>query len=224
MRRFLIFASAMLLAANVAFAQQVVSGGNPFFDSTLPGGYKAGRFYGPFHTSTPSNTALAAANTLYAFPFFVPNTAVLKTLSFDIGTGNASAWNARMCIYTDSGSGSPASLVSSGDTGTIAIGSGSVTGVQTSSTLNSGNGITLGGSTWYWIAFMADSNSESVFSLSGGGLGANHIFGDSIAVGPYNGVANWGYSMSQTFGACPGSMSSATIARNTAIPFVEAGF
>lgn len=219
-----VVALLILMCVSVsAFAQSVSFQGYQATPWSLPGPYKAGRYYGPeFHVG-PTNTALAAAATLYAEPFYVGASSVLKTLNFDIGTGIAGAWNARMCVYYDSGSGSPAGLVPNSDAGTIAIGSGSVTGVETS-TLNSGNGITLSGPGWYWLAFMADTSGQSVYSFSGGGPVVAQLLGDSIAAGIYNGVANYAYSMAQTFGACPGSMSTATVARNTAIVFIEAGF
>lgn len=219
----------LLLLPSLAWAQSASPG--PFtgpFDLAPTGGYQAGRFYGPStpgSASAPANAAVGAANTLYAVPFFVPSgSAPVKTLSFDIGTGNAAAWNARMCIYTDSGNWSPSSLVTNSDTGTIAIASGSVTGVQTSSTLNGGSGVSLSGPAWYWLAFNASSNAESIFQSTGTGMGAQRLFGDSVSSGIFNGVQNLGVSVAQTFGACPASFGAASVVRNAAVPYIVVGF
>jgi hypothetical protein len=170
----------------------------------------------------PSNTAVGAANTLYGIPFFVGSSSTLKTLSFDIGTGNAAAWHARMCVYADSGAGSPGALVTSADTGSISIASGSVTGVQTA-TVNGATGVVLSGPAWYWLSFMADSASESVFS-SAGTFSSQRLLGDSVSVGIYNGVQNTGVSGAQTFGACPSTFPSPSVVRNVGVPYIEAGF
>jgi hypothetical protein len=223
MMRSIIALCLLALLSTSAIAQQIAPNASNLFDTTLPGPFKSGRFYGPLLPVVPTNQALGGANILYAEPFFVGSTSLLQTLSFDIGTGIAGAWNARMCVYYDSGTGTPGGLVANGDTGTIAIGSGSVTGVKTSSTINT-SGLSLPGPGWYWFAFMADTSGQSLYSASGAGLGATRLHGDSVSVGLYNGVANWGFSMAQTFGACPSSMASATVLRNAPVVFIEAGF
>lgn len=214
---------AVLLLPLAARAQPIPPSTTPVPSLALPGGYKAGRFYGAILPGNPTNAALGAANTLYSTPFFVAAPSTLKSLSFDIGTGNAAAWNARMCVYADNGSGLPGTLVPSADTGTVAIGSGSVTGVQTA-TVNGSTGVVLGGPAWYWLAFMADSSSESVFSTNGSALNAQRLFGDSLSTGIFAGVVNNGVSGAQTFGACPTTYPSPAVARNVVIPYVEAGF
>lgn len=213
--------AALALAAG-ANAQSIQSSPSPNLPLSTTGPLKASRFYGPYSFGTPTSQAVAAANTLYAIPFFVPATSVAKTLLFDIGAGNASAWNAELCIYTDTGSWAPGSVLA--DSGTVSIGSGSVTGVQTG-TLNGSTGITLAGPAWYWLAFNASSASESIFQTTSSNVTiySQALFGDSVNSGIFNGVNNTGYSMSQTFGACPGTYSGA-INRNAATPYIEVGF
>lgn len=214
---------ALLALAGPANAQIIIHGAS-IPGTNLPGGFVSGRFYGTPVSGIPTNTALGAANRLYAVPFFVPQGSTAKSLSFDIGTGNAAAWNARMCIYSDNGSGAPGPLVSNSDTGTIAIASGSVTGAQTA-TLNSSSGVSLSGPSWYWLAFMADSASESLYSVTGGVTGqltSTMLGGSTVAQVLTNFVS--GVYTAQTFGACPATFGSITYNNNAATPAVAVGF
>lgn len=217
---------ALLLIPFVAFAQPI-----PSSNSVASGGVQLngpntpGRFYFPLISSIATNVAVGAANRLYATPFFVGQGSVLKSLSFDIGTGNAAAWNARMCVYADNGSGSPGALVTNGDSGTIAIGSGSVTGIQTA-TLNGSNGVSVSG--WIWLAFMADSSSESLFSINGSinsvGSLMTGLLGGTTAAGVFGSTGTSGVFMAQTFGACPSNFGAVSYSVGAATPFLVAGF
>lgn len=192
---------------------------------SLNGAYPTGRFSGAAVTGLVTNTGLSGPNRLSAMPFYVGTTSLAKTLSFDIGTGNASAWNAEMCIYADTGAGLPGSLVV--DSGTVAVASGSVTGVQSAS-LNSGAGTSLPGPGWYWLAFMASSASESIYSSGNsadGPLGSSMLLGWSSVANAASGTTATGVYAAQTFGACPGTFSvSPTFADGTALPYVWVGF
>lgn len=216
--------TALLLAAPCL--GQTIGGGapNPQSPLSLSSGFVAGRFYSPVIGFAPANVALPAANRLFATPFFVPSGRyTIKTLSFDIGTGNASAWNARMCVYTDS-AGAPAGLVPSGDTGTVAIGSGSVTGVQTGN-VNGATGVVVSGPAWYWLGFMADSASESLYSINNNQatiLGGSLLGVDSSARLFTNVVS--GVYVAQSFGACPDPFGAITLNANAVTPFLVVGF
>ena len=175
---------------------------------------------------TPVNAAVGAANRLFAIPFFVGQNSQLKTLSFDIGTGNALAWNARMCVYADNGSGLPGSLVPNGDTDTVAIAAGSVTGVQTAN-VNSTSGVLLAGPALYWVTFMADNAGESLFSFNTatGYFLTQTYLGATEVASLFTGAQTTGVYMSQTFGACPSTFSSSpTYSLNSPTPYLVLGF
>lgn len=221
--KILTFIAALFLAGS-ANAQIITPGQQQFDGVTLPGGKVAGRFYYPFMTTAvPAGAALAAANRLYAMPMFVGAPSVLKSLSFNISAANASAWNVRMCVYSDNGSGSPGALVA--DTGTVAVGA-TITGTQTAAL--SGGGVSVGPG-WVWLAFMADSTAESLLSWSGsigvtGGPITNVLGANSLSAAFGGGASNALY-MAQTFGACPATFSvTPTLNAGANAPFIVAGF
>lgn len=222
MIRYLLYC-ALLLISFSANAQPILPTATNGDAAALPGGRIAGRFYYPLTSASPTNAALPAANRLYAVPLFMTAASTMKTLSFDIGTGNAAAWNARMCVYADNGSGAPGSLVV--DSGTIAIGSGSVTGIQTATLAGGGTLIAPG---WVWIAFMADSASESLFSYSAS-LAAlsgpiSSLIGNTSLANIFGGSAVNSVFMAQSFGACPAAFGAVTLNAAAVAPFIVAGF
>lgn len=209
-----------------ASAQQIgVMSFSPTGGFDLNGPNTAGRSYYPAVSTAPTGAAVGAANRLFAVPLFVGAGSVLKSLSFNITAGNASAWNARMCVYADNGAGLPGSLVANGDTGTIAIGSGSVTGVQTA-TLNGATGITVSG--WIWLGFMADNASESVTSIAGAvstvGALMTNLLGANSAAAVYGSTGVSGVFVAQTFGACPGTFGTASYGSGANTPWLVANF
>lgn len=188
MRILAILAIFVCLTTVGAIAQQIAPG-SPVMDLSPTAANVSGRFYGPVAPG-PTSQAVAAANTLYAIPYFQPITSVAKNILFDVTASNASQWHARMCIYSDLNF-SPNSLVIDG--GSITI-SAAATGVQTSS-LNSGSGVSLSGGSWYWLAWVADSAAESVAQTNGGGNAiTQRQLGDSVNTGLFNQVQNAGVS------------------------------
>lgn len=228
MRRILtsVLYAGILLGGVSASAQQAFVPAAP--QMTNPGGFIAGRFYGPPLNGTPGNAALAAANRLFLLPFFVPaGSYTAKTLNFDIGTGIAGAWNARLCLYQDTSTtaGLSGSLATNGDTGTVAVGSGTVTGVQ-SGQLNGSTGITVAGPAWYWVGIMADTTGQSLFSLNAASNSdaVGNVLGGDIAIRLTTNLVT-GIFVAATFGACPGTFSSPTYNVNTSVtPYVNVGF
>ena len=214
-------AFAGLLLATVALAQPLVPPGIPP-DLTLPGPQAAGRFYGPVFTAALAATAVATANRLTAVPVYIRSGSVLKTLSINITTGNAAAWNARLCLYADSGHGLPGSLVA--DAGTIAVGSGSITGVQTATI--AGGGVAVGG-TWYWVAVNADSIAESLTTItnpSAGPIYSSRIMGWASLAAGVAGNPAIGVFAAQTFGACPAVFPAPSFGDNLAMPYIFMGY
>jgi len=200
--------------------QVVVNGTGPHLD--VPGPKVAGRFYASPISANAANSALSSANRLFAVPFFVGNRSTALTLSFDIGTGIAGAWNARMGIYADDGTGKPGALVANSDGGIIAVGSGTVTGVQTV-TMNGATGVPLLG--WYWLAFMADTTGQSLYSISNSGaLYTNTLIGHTSASNMFSGNQVTGYFAAQTFGAMPGTFPAPSILIASPNPYIAVGF
>lgn len=217
-----VYALIFLAWFGSAFAQSVSVVPTTISPGQLNGPRPSGRFIGTALTAAPQAAAVASANRLMSSPVYINTTSTLATLSFNITTGNASAWNARMCVYADNGAGLPGALVTGSDTGVIAIGSGSVTGVQTSSALN----VALPGPGWYWPTFIADSASESVASISstsGPALSMSLLGFDTIAH-LYAPGSTTGAFAAQTFGACPSTYPAASYANNTNVPYVGMGF
>lgn len=203
---------------------QVVTPGSTPRSYSLNGTPQVGRFYGPSVTAAPAGSALSAANRLIVVPYYLSGTATLKSLSFNITTGNASAWNGRMCVYADNGAGLPGALAV--DSGTVAVGSGSVTGVQTA-TLG-GGGTSLGGPAWYWVGMMADSAAESLSSITNANgivLSSGKLLGWASAANVVGNANNASVYMAQTFGACPSAFSaSPTFNDNSAPPYIILGY
>ena len=221
--RTLLMLGGALLFTTMASAQPLPPPSSGAADMTLPGANAAGRFYGPVVIGTGVVAQpVGAANRLMAQPVYMRAGSTLKNLSFNITTGNAAAWNARMCLYADSGQGLPGALVS--DAGTVAVASGSVTGLETATI--SGGGIVLGGG-WYWEAFMADSAGESLSSSAANPSGlftASHLLGwpSLAAVIANNYIA--GVYAAQTFGACPTTFPGASFGDQIPIPYVIMGY
>lgn len=213
---------AVILFVPTLSVAQTVTPGPPSPDFSLPGSYPTGRYFGPAVVAAPTAAGVSLANRLMAAPMYMRSASLVKTLSFDITTGNAAAWNARMCVYADTGAGLPGALVADG--GTIAVGSGSVTGVQTATL--AGNGVVMGPG-WYWSAFMADNNSENVSSIGNGAAGpitSSRLMGWSSPANAVAGTTATGVFAAQTFGACPATFPAPTYADNVALPYVWLGF
>jgi hypothetical protein len=226
MRLRLIACVLALLAAGGAWGQTTTPPSQVPKSFALNGPNVPGRAYmSPIISAAPTGQALSAANRLFATPLYTGSGSVLKSLSFNISTGNAAAWNARMCVYADSGNGLPGALIPSGDTGTVAIGSGSVTGIQTA-TLNGSNGVGVSG--WIWLAFMADNSGESLYGFANG-IGTQsgaltQLLGANSIGNWFSGTASNGVFMAQTFGACPGTFGAVTYNVGATMPAIVAGF
>lgn len=104
--------------------------------------HASGRFYSsPLNTTT--DTQALSINTLYAIPFFVPETKTYTSINIEVTTLGVLA-NGRLGIYRDS-DGAPGALVL--DAGTI---SATTTGAKTIAISQS---LTAG---WYWLAYVID--------------------------------------------------------------------
>jgi hypothetical protein len=120
----------------------------------------ASRFYGNPAGNTPT-TLLTVTGTLYAYPFYIAAPTLVKTVAFDVTTGQTGG-GARIGLYADNGSGYPGALVSGTDGGALIATSGAA--VQTN-TIN----VTLQAG-WYWCAsiYTATSTFPTVAAITGG--------------------------------------------------------
>lgn len=201
-----------------------VTPGSAVYPTTMNVPRVAGRFYGPTLANQASAGALGAANRLYALPFFMPSTSVLKSLSFNITTGIAGAWNARVGVYTTNVNGLPDALVANSDT-LVAVAGGATTGVQTG-TVNGATGVSLTGGAWYWLAFVADTSGQSLSSTTGASMApvTQGMLGGATAVQVVTGSGTGGVYVALTFGALPASFGTPTYNNNAVCPYVIAGF
>lgn len=201
-----------------------VSPGLATYSSAINVPFVAGRFYGPSMTTQGGAASLGSANRLYALPFFVPSTSTLKSLSFNITTGIAGAWNARVGVYTSGSNGLPDALVANSDT-LIAVAAGPTTGVQTGM-VNGATGVSLSGSSWYWLAFVADTAGQALTSTTGVGMAptTQGILGGATAAQVIGGSGTGGVYVAHVFAALPSTFGSATYNSNAAAPYVIAGF
>ncbi len=207
----------------------------------------AGQAYGTMGTTPVS--FLTVASTMYAFPFYVPNTVLIKTLNVNVLTGQTGG-AAHLGIYADNGAGYPGALVY--DTGAITGLTGTAVGTNTPSTsataslvagtafnMTSSFGITgSGGATLanntlvpglYWSAslFTATTTFISVAAATHAyNSFPNIILGsDTVAhLLAAGSEAASGLSVTQTYGALPATFTTgATLNLNTDTPFIGYG-
>ena len=188
---------------------------------SLPGGVKAGRYYSPAISGGGTAETPSATSTLYVAPIYVGSvTASLKSLSFFISNADVAAWNARMCMFSDTGSGLPGALVV--DTGNITV-SGNANGVISSSVTAS-----LSGPGWFWVGWMGDTTSVQVYSFAGNQavLLNDSMVGFNSANNAFTvGLSN-GYHQAQLVSSgCPANFSgSPTDSNGSATPIVVTGY
>jgi hypothetical protein len=176
-----------------------------------PAGWVTSRFYLPRFSGTSVASGLGYG-ILFAVPIFVPNSITVKTLTFKVTSAPGATLNVRMGIYTPSSTTNyPSTLVTGSDSGDVAT--GTTTGLKTSSTLNSGSGVTLSAG-WYWLGFM-NSASVSVSAINNNNTtmmeGARDIFGSAALTNifdyPLTGVKQ---TAGQTYGAMPTTFGATT--------------
>ena len=182
----------------------------------------ASRFYGLPAGATPG-TLLTVTGTLYAYPYYVPSSILIKTIGIYTTSGQTGG-AARIGIYADNGSGYPGSLVSGTDGGALAATSGAA--VQ-NNTIN----VTLGAG-WYWLAsiFTASGTFPTVADVSATYTPLNTQLGSDTALhlAATSGEAATGISVAATYGALNGISSgtfptSATLTLNAGTPLVILG-
>ena len=180
---------------------------NGFNGRAVHPGYKAGNWYIGTGISTGVTVSSngTVLNTLYLFPFFMPQKVTLSELGINVVTGIASS-NTQLGIYR---------TTSEGRTGTFVAATGSI------ATVTSGNktGVFAGSATpqldagWYFFVMNTDISGVVVSTVGPTGIPINQIYGGTtigaISAGGTNsnGVA---LSVAQTYNTWP-DLTGATI-------------
>lgn len=155
---------------------------------------KTGRYFGPFLTGgTVATQALASANSLRAFPFFVPKTAKFDRIAIRVSTlATGTTPRVRLGVYEDKGDGTvyPGALVL--DAGEVDVSS---TGLK-EITID----LTLKGGKMYWLSLVGqDTTALVVAAIPAADAFATFLGLDNGLTGtPY-----LGYAITQTYGVLP---------------------
>lgn len=174
--------------------------------SPLPGpGIVAGNYYTSafLDYGLTANLLTSSVNTMYAFPVFVTNSTTITKMSIYVDVAEA-AKNAHLGIYANSSGVPGALLIDAGTISLASIGTKEITGLS--------QAVTSG--TWYWFVLLTNSSSAQFFSTNGG-ANAGWITGTDNLNATFYG----GYSVSQAYGALPGTFGTPTLAAKIPIMF-----
>lgn len=153
---------------------------------------KSGRYFGPFLTGGAVTTqSVASANSLRAFPFFVPKTTLFDRIAIRVTTaGTGTTPRARIGVYKDNGNIYPGQLVL--DAGEVDVSS---TGLK-ELTIN----LKLKGGKLYWLAFVGQDTASLVFAATPAADSFATFLGFDNAL---SGSAFSGFAHVQTYGPLP---------------------
>ncbi len=160
---------------------------------------KPGRYFGPFLTGgTITTQSVASANSLRAFPFFVPKATSFDRIAIRVTTaGTGTTPRARIGVYTDNGNIYPGQLIL--DAGEVDVSS---TGLK-ELTIN----LKLKAGKLYWLAFVGqDTASLALAAIPTTDSFATFLGFDSAL----SGSAFLGIAHVQTYGALPGTYPSSS--------------
>lgn len=155
---------------------------------------KTGRYFGSFLTGGAVTTqALASANSLRVFPFFVPKTMRFDRIAIRVSTAATGATpRIRLGVYEDKGDGSvyPGALVL--DAGEVAV---NTTGLKELAI-----DLTLRGGKLYWLALVGQDTASLVAAAT--------PVADALATflgldNTLSGTPYLGYAIVQTYGPLP---------------------
>ncbi len=155
---------------------------------------KTGRYFGPFLTGgAVVSQGIASANSLRAFPFFVPQAAKFDRIAIRVSTqATGTTPRIRLGVYENKTDGSvyPGALTI--DAGEVDV---STLGLK-ELTIN----LTLKGGKLYWLALVGqDTASLAVAAIPiGDAVGTFLGFDNGLTGAPY-----LGYAIAQTYGALP---------------------
>lgn len=152
---------------------------------------RTGNYYGPFLSGGAQTTqSIASANSIRAFPFFVPRTTKFDRIAIRVTTaGTGTTPRARLGIYDDNGNVFPGNLVL--DAGEVVV---SATGVK-ELTID----VTLQGGKLYWLVLIGQDTTSLVVAATAAG----DIFPIVGYESDLSGTPLSGWAVSQTYGALP---------------------
>lgn len=153
---------------------------------------KSGRYFGSFLTGgTITTQSVASANSLRAFPFFVPKTALFDRIAIRVTTaGTGTTPRARIGVYEDNGNIYPGHIaLDAGEVDVSSIGLKELT-----------IGLKLKGGKLYWLAFVGqDTASLALAAIPTTDSLATFLgFDNALSGSAFLGVAHV-----QTYGALP---------------------
>lgn len=155
---------------------------------------KAGRYFGSFLTGGVVTTqSLASANSLRAFPFFVPKTMKFDRIAIRVSTAATGAVpRVRLGVYEDKGDGSvyPGALIL--DAGEVAVNTIGLKEIVID--------LTLKGGKLYWLALIGQDTASLVVAAIPAADALATFLGldNSLSGTPY-----LGYAVVQSYGALP---------------------
>lgn len=159
--------------------------------SDLLGFKRTGNYYGSFVTGAAQTTqGIASANSLRAFPFYLPKTAKFDRIAIRVTTlATGAIPKLRLGIYADNGNNYPGVLVL--DAGEVDV---NTTGVK-ELVINS----TLQGGKLYWLCLVGQDTTALVVAAT--------VAGDVVPVLGYeadlSGTPLSGWAVTQTYGTLP---------------------
>lgn len=160
-------------------------------------GFITGRYYGKQVGELLSTTA-AAANRMYATPFYVPFTTTFTKMACRTGPGGAG--NIELGVYANA-NGAPAALVH--DCGSIASGSANTTYEITGRTILLNPG-------WYWLTVATSGTPTLVTTPASDAIGMN-LFGQSSALNETRSLSGYIGTWTYSAGNLPNPFPSPTI-------------
>lgn len=159
---------------------------------------RTGNYYGPFLSGGAQTTqSIASANSIRAFPFFVPKNTKFDRIAIRVTTaGTGTTPRARLGIYDDNGNVFPGNLVL--DAGEVNV---SATGVK-ELTID----VTLQGGKLYWLVLVGQDTTSLVVAATAAG----DIFPIVGYESDLSGTPLSGWAASQTYGALPATYPTAS--------------
>lgn len=153
---------------------------------------KTGRYFGSFFTGGAQTTqSIATANSIRAFPFFIPKTVKFDRIAIRVTTaGTGAVPRARLGVYDDNGSVYPGKLVL--DAGEVNVSANGIKELVIDVTLKTGK--------LYWLSLIGqDTTSLAVGAIPSGDALATFLGWDASLAG----TPPLGYAVNQAYGLLP---------------------
>ncbi len=178
-------------------------------DSSLLRFKKSGRYYGSYLTGGATTTqSLASANSLRAFPFFVPKAAKFDRIAIRVSTAaTGTTPRGRLGVYEDNGSIYPGKLVL--DAGEVDVSAIGVKELTIDLTLKAGK--------LYWLVFLGQDTASLVVGAIPASEASASILGFDSTL---SGTPILGYAITQTYGALPATYPASATDWSLPVPLI----